>query len=87
MKFFSFDTSKTTEHLRRNMALMVAKTVYKNRKITLSKKKQSPIFKSSLDIMNLPFNFLSLLILFVLSVFEGIFPNSCFASLTNEKLS
>ena len=88
MKFFSLDTSKITEHLRRNMALMVAQTVYKKRKITsFEKKKQSTIFKSSLDIMKLPFNFLSLLILFVLSVFEDIFPNSFFLSLTNEKLS
>lgn len=88
MKFFSLGTSKITEHLRRNMALMVAQTVYKKRKITsIEKKKQSTIFKSSLDIMKLPFNFLSLLILFVLSVFEDIFPNSFFLSLTNEKLS
>ena len=67
---------------------MVAQTVNKKKKITsIKKKKQSTIFKSSLDIMKLPFNFLSLLILFVLSVFEDIFPNSFFLSLTNEKLS
>lgn len=47
MKFFSLDTSKITEHLRRNMALMVAQTVYKKRKITsIEKKNNLPFLKA-----------------------------------------